>query len=129
MRRLLRRMWLPSEWGPPALNTATSWADLVTNFPRQSNRILSQLEQGDFGLHIHIPELGPTVNRLDRIATRIILAVLLAALILALAMLIPRLDLTWPWGLITWVVVVSFAVLSFLGMWLIFSILRSGGDF
>ena len=85
--------------------------------------------QGDFALHIHIPELGPTVNRLDRIATRIILAVLLAALILALAMLIPRLDLTWPWGLITWVVVVSFAVLSFLGMWLIFSILRSGGDF
>lgn len=128
MRRLLLRMWLPAEWGPSVLNTATSWGDLFVNFPRQTNRILGQLEHGDLGLQIHLPELGPTVNRLDRIATRIILAVLLAALIVALAMLIPTLNLTWPWGLITWVVVISFIVMSFLGIWLIFSLLRSGGE-
>lgn len=129
MRRLLLRMWLPTEWGPAVLNTATNWSDLLINLPRQSNRILGQLEQGDLELKIHLPELNPAVNRLDRIATRIILAVLLAALIVALAMLIPTLNLAWPWGLITWVVVISFIVMSFLGMWLIFSILRSGGEF
>jgi ubiquinone biosynthesis protein len=129
MRRLLWRMWLPTEWGPSVLNTATSWGDLLTNFPRQTNRILSQMEQGDLGLQIHVPELSPTINRLDRIATRIVLGVLLAAMIVALAMLIPVLDLTWPWSLITWIIVTSFMVMIFLGLWLVVSILRSGGDF
>ncbi len=128
MRRLLRRMWLPTEWGPAALNTATSWADLLSNFPRQTNRILGQMERGDLGLQIHVPELGPSINRLDRIATRIILAVLLAAMIIALAMLIPTVNLTWPWGLITWIIIVSFVVMIFLGLWLVISIFRSGGD-
>jgi ubiquinone biosynthesis protein len=128
MRRLLRRMWLPSEWGPSALNTATSWGDLLINFPRQTNRILGQMERGDLGLEIHVPELGPSINRLDRIATRIILAVLLAAMILGLAMLIPTLDLTWPWGLITWIIIITFMVMIFLGLWLVISIFRSGGD-
>jgi hypothetical protein len=66
---------------------------------------------------------------LDRIATRIILAVLLAALIVALAMLIPIIDLTWPWDLITWIIMVAFGVMCFLGLWLLISILRSGRDF
>jgi ubiquinone biosynthesis protein len=128
MRRLLRRMWLPSEWGPSALNSATSWGDLFMNFPRQTNRILGQMERGDLSLQIHVPELGPSINRLDRMATRIILAVLLAAMIIALAMLIPTLNLTWPWGLITWIIIASFVVMIFLGLWLVISILRSGGD-
>ena len=81
------------------------------------------------GLQIHVPELSPTINRLDRIATRIVLGVLLAAMIVALAMLIPVLDLTWPWSLITWIIVTSFMVMIFLGLWLVVSILRSGGDF
>jgi len=36
-------------------------------------------------------------------------------------------DLTWPWGLFTWIVVSVFLVMIFLGVWLILSILRSGG--
>ena len=86
------------------------------------------MERRGLVLQIHVTEPGPSINRLDRIATRIILAVLLAAMIIALAMLIPTVNLTWPWGLITWIIIVSFTVMIFLGLWLVISIFRSGGD-
>jgi hypothetical protein len=42
-------------------------------------------------------------------------------------MLMPSLNLTtWPWSLFTWIIVVSFAVMSVLALWLIVSILRAG---
>ena len=64
----------------------------------------------------------------EAVKSRAILAVLLAAMIIALAMLIPTLNLAWPWSLITWIIVASFVVMIILGLWLVISILRSGGD-
>ena len=46
-------------------------------------------------------------------------------MVVALALLIPLLDLTWPWSLITWVIIVGFLGMSFLGFRLIWSIWRS----
>lgn len=127
VRRFLVKMWMPASWGPSVLHSATGWADLINTLPRQGMRILGQVERGDLELQIGIPEFDRYINRLDKITTRIVLSVLLAAIIMALALLIPKLDLTWPWGLFTWVVVVTFFVMIFLGAWLVLSILRSGG--
>lgn len=127
VRHFIHRMWLPSEWGPPALRSVIDWGDLLAVFPRQTSRILTQVEQGDFGMQIHLTEIEQTTNRLDHITNRLILGILLAAFIIALAMLIPTLDLTWPWNLLTWLVVTEFATMSILGLWLVVSILRSGG--
>jgi len=38
----------------------------------------------------------------------------LAAMLVALAFLIPRVDLTWPWKLITWLILGGFVLLLFL---------------
>ena len=51
---------------------------------------------------------------------------LLAALLVALALLLPRLDYAWPWGLVTWIIVVGFFVLLFLAVRLAWSVFRSG---
>jgi ubiquinone biosynthesis protein len=127
VQRFMRRMILPSSWGPSVLRGATGWADLLSSFPRQTSRLLNQVEQGELGLKIHLPEIEQTTNRLDRIANRLVLSLLLAAFIVALALLIPTLNLTWPWTPITWIIIVAFVVMSFLGLWLMISIFRSGG--
>jgi ubiquinone biosynthesis protein len=125
--RFLRGMWKPSQWAPSVLRNLVSWYDLGISFPRQVNRVLSQAEQGEFGVRVQQPELRQSTNRLDLIANRLILGMLLSALIVALAMLMPSLNLTtWPWSLFTWIIVVSFAVMSVLALWLIVSILRAG---
>jgi ubiquinone biosynthesis protein len=125
--RFLRGMWKPNQWAPSLLRNLASWYDLGINFPRQVNRVLSQAEQGEFGVRVQQPEVRQSTNRLDLIANRLILGMLLSALIVALAMLMPSLTLTtWPWSLFTWIIVVSFAVMSVLALWLIVSILRAG---
>jgi cytochrome b len=49
-----------------------------------------------------------------------------AALLVALALLLPRLDYAWPWGLVTWIIVMGFFVLLFLAVRLAWSVFRSG---
>jgi ubiquinone biosynthesis protein len=127
VRRFMRRMLLPSEWGPGALRNVAAWNDLIGHLPGQAHRILNQLEHGELGLQLHISEIQRATGRLDRMANRLILSVLLAALIIALALLIPTLSLAWPWGLLTWVIILSFVVMTILALWLIWSIFRSGG--
>ncbi len=126
VQRFMRRMWLPTTWGPSVLRNLTAWSDMLTNLPYPVNRLLDQAEEGEVGIRFEVVHLDKTINRLDDIANRIIMGVLLSAFILALAMLIPTLNLTWPWNLLTWVVIVSFALMSILGLWLIWSIMRSG---
>jgi ubiquinone biosynthesis protein len=127
VRKFIMRMWLPSSWGPSLTHSATGWADLLNSLPRQTTRLLGQIERGDLELQIGIPDFDHYVNRLDKITTRIVLSVLMAAIIVALAQLIPGLNLTWPWNFFTWVVVATFSIMMLLGVWLIVSILRSGG--
>jgi len=124
--RLFRQNLSPSTWGPELLKRIVDWNDLVSGFPRHANRILDQLERGDLGVVVEIPELRETINEMDIIANRIIFAVIIAALIVALAFLIPRLDFSaWPWPLVTWVILITFLVLCAAGMWLLWSIFRS----
>jgi ubiquinone biosynthesis protein len=127
-QRFIRQMWLPSEWGPGILRNAVAWNDLFNRLPHQTLRILTQIEEGEFGLQLHLGELQQATNRLDRIANRVILSLLLAAFIVGLALLIPTLNLTWPWGLLTWIIIAGFVMTSILALWLIWSMFRSGGN-
>ena len=84
------------------------------------------MERGDLGVVVEVPELREAISEIDIIANRVIFAVIIAALIVALAFLIPRLDFsTWPWPLVTWVIIITFLVLFAAGMWLLWSIFRS----
>jgi len=73
-----------------------------------------------------LPQLESTINTIDRLINRIIFSVLVAAMVVALALLLPRLDYAWPWGLLTWIIVIGFFVLVFLAFRLAWSVWRSG---
>jgi ubiquinone biosynthesis protein len=124
--KLFRRMWLPSSWGPDVIRMALDWKDFATILPRKTSRILDQLERGQLTVQAELPQLEPTINMIDRLINRIIFSVLVAAMVVALALLLPRLDYAWPWGLLTWVIVLGFVVLVFLALRLAWSVLRSG---
>jgi len=125
MGRLFRQLWMPSTWGSSLLRMGTDWMDLAGSFPRQSTHILKQLEHGDLEIRIRIPELEEINRDLNRIVNRLIYSILVAAMTLALALLIPNLDLTWPWSLVTWVILLGFLGISYLGLRLMWSIWRS----
>jgi ubiquinone biosynthesis protein len=123
--RVFRQLVSPNTWLPSLVRMGTDWGDFVTSFPRQSTRILEQVERGDLNVQIQVPDLRELTDRLDRIVNRIIYGVLIAAIAVALALLLPNLDLTWPWGLITWIILLTFVVVSILGLQLVWSIFRS----
>ena len=126
VRRFVLRLWLPTEWGPSVIRGATDWADLLLTFPRESQILLRQATRGTFSANLHLPDLKDTTDRLDRIANRLIITILVAAILLGSAILIPNADLTWPWGIVTWVLVGAFLVSLFLSIWLMWNIWRSG---
>lgn len=124
-RRFQTRLWQPEEWGPTALRSTIDWATLLSRLPRQTAQLLEQAERGQAGLQIYLPDLPDAVGHLDRIANRLALSILMAAFVMALALLIPILNLTWPWGWLTWTVIAAFAIAVFLAVWLLWSMWRA----
>jgi ubiquinone biosynthesis protein len=124
--KLFRQFWNPSRFGQNLIRMGADWGDFIVTFPQQSSRILDQLERGDFEVRIDVPELERTTNRMDVIVNRLIYSVLISAIMVALALLIPQLNFAWPWKLITWIIVIGFVTLIFLGLSLLWSIFRSG---
>lgn len=124
--RTFRQLWLPSSWTPAVMRTAMDWKDLVTLLPRDALRLVDQLNRGDLTVQAKLPQLEPILNTVDRILNRLVDAIVIAAILIGLAFLVPRLDFTWPWRLLTWIIVGGVLFLAFLGARLIWSSLRSG---
>ncbi len=125
VRRFLLKLASPQFWGPDILRAAGGWADLVSTFPRRTTRILDQIERGALKMEVEVPTIMSASKQMNQAANRIILAILIGTLTVALALLIPSLDVTWPWNLPTWLIVVGFVMMVGLSLWLIWSILRS----
>jgi ubiquinone biosynthesis protein len=125
VRSLQRRLLQPSIWGPPLLRGVFDWVDLATDFPGQASGILNQLEEGRIELRLKTPDLEDATSLRHKISSRLTLSILLAALMIALALLMPTLDLTKPWTLLTWLVVLGFGASIVFGLWLTLSILGS----
>lgn len=123
--RIFRQLWLPTAWGPALGRLAMDWKDLVGVLPRQTTRLLDQLERGDFTVKAELPQLEPTFQQIDRLVSRIIYALLVAAMLVSLAFLLPRLDFTWPWRLMTWIIVAGFLLLLFMAARLAWLTIRS----
>jgi ubiquinone biosynthesis protein len=126
VKRYRRRMWLPTEWGPSVLRGAMDMGDLMLRLPKQTTRLMEQAEQGNLEAQIRMPDMLQATDRLDRIANRLALSMLTAAFTVAIAWVIPSLELAWPWEWLTWFVLAGFMGVSFLGIWLMWSIWRSG---
>jgi len=99
---------------------------LVLTLPRRLSHLLDDLGAGDLSASLHLPEIPALMIRLDRIANRLSISILLAALItnrlsisillaaliMGLATLVPAFNLTEQVNLATILVITSFAVVS-----------------
>ena len=126
VRRFLIQLALPTSWGPDALRGLGSWAGFISDLPNQTGRLLSRVERGQLEIRIQDPATDNLTRQLNRVANRVIQAILLGSLTIGLSLLLPNLDLTWPWGLATWIAVLGFAAVIVLTLWLLWSIWRSG---
>ncbi|MEA3341701.1 MAG: AarF/UbiB family protein, partial [Chloroflexota bacterium] len=126
VQRFMWRQFSPRILGEKVLRGSQEWGDLVLTLPRRLSHLLDDLGTGDLSASLHLPEIPALMIRLDRIGNRLSISILLAALIMGLATLVPAFNLTKQVNLATILVITSFAVVSLLSLWLIFSIWRSG---
>lgn len=126
VRRFVWQIASPRAWGPVLLKGAGDWAELLGMIPRIGSQLLTRAERGELEITLSHKELGQALTRMDRLANRLSLSVLLAAFIVGLAWLISAFNLAQQWGLAMILVVLGFVGASFLALWLIFSIWRSG---
>jgi len=125
VRKFLWQTVSPQTWGRRLLKTSGDWGELLTDLPRRVPRLIDQLEEGDLQFTLRLREIEPLLARLDRVGNRLAISVLLAAFIVSLALLMPSL-LGGRQGWIFWLIVLGFVAVSVLGLWLLFSIWRSG---
>ncbi len=98
------------------------WADLLNMLPKSGQRFLRQAEAGEL-FQITIKDADSIIKRLDRMATRLTLALLTAALIIGLALLLPMTPAGSFWQ---WLLTAGFVIAAILGGWLLISIWRGG---
>jgi ubiquinone biosynthesis protein len=125
VRRFMRDIASPRTWGPSLLKGTGEWIELLGQIPRISSQILTRVERGEVEVTIEHKGLSEALGRIDQLANRLSLSMLLAALIVGLALLVPVFNPGDRWNLATVVVIVGFVGVSLLGLWLVFSIWRS----
>jgi len=125
VRRFVWQMVSPRLWGRRFLKGLGDWGELFTTLPRRAPRILDRLEQGGLEFTMSLKETDRAIGRLDRIANRLTISILIAALIVSLALLMPLVAAEGQ-GFAFWLLVIGFVVAALLGLMLLISIWRAG---
>lgn len=122
--RLVLREYSPLRWIRGLGRAGLDFARMGAEMPQQLRRIVSAAEDGNFQIGMHPEGFDRIINRLERIANRIVLGVIAAAFINGLAVLVSvyRPPGWERWG---WVVFAfGFLCALLLGIYLALSILR-----
>jgi ubiquinone biosynthesis protein len=123
-RQLVLRQYSPFRWVRSFGRASLEFAKLGVEVPQQLRRIVSAAEDGNLQIGMRPEGFDPVIDRLERIANRIVLGVMAAAFINGLAILSsvyrPPGWERWAW------VVFAFGFLSalVLGIYLALTILR-----
>jgi ubiquinone biosynthesis protein len=126
VQRFVVRMALPQSWAPDVFRQAAGWVTLMSLFPRQATRVLGRLEGSDLDLRVQMPEMRQATRESSSSTNRIVMAIVVGGMVIALALLLPSLHLeSWPWDVVTWLIVIGFGFVFVVAFWLIVSILRS----
>lgn len=88
--------------GERLLQAGRSWLEALADFPEEASRFLRVLGEGDWQVGVEMRNWQRPMRRLERMANRLVLSILMAGLTLALALLLTALlPAGSPWG---WVV-------------------------
>lgn len=123
VRRIVLEMRLPWVWGPTFMNDLEALGLAMKDLPNIGESVLRGLQRGQLPFSLSVGANRQTLDSLDRMSTRISLSVLVAAFILGLALLFP---LATANRIALVLVVLGFLAALSLGVWLVFSIIRTG---
>jgi ubiquinone biosynthesis protein len=124
-RGMMVRHFSPLGWGRTVGQAGIDLARLGIELPQQVRRLLSSLQRGDVEIAIRPTGLESTLRRAERIANRLVLGIVASAFVVALAVLLSAYHLRSDpqTGAI---LLVGFVLASVLGVYVAWSILRSG---
>ena len=124
--RLILQQLAPPRLARRLSQASMDVARLGVELPQQMRRILGDLERGDLAVRVRPEDVEPLMRRFEQLANRIVLGILAAAFIAGLAVL---LAIYHPPGIEQWAGVLfamGFVAATVLGVYLAWSILRSG---
>jgi ubiquinone biosynthesis protein len=125
-QRLLLRQYSPLQWARRVGPIGLEAAQLGMELPEQLRRIIAALEHGTLEIGARPVGIEPLVQRLERLAHRIVVGVITAAFIVGLAILM-AVDHPLGWPQLAGVVfVLGIVIAAGLGASLAWGILRSG---
>ncbi|MCE8422545.1 MAG: hypothetical protein J5U16_01265 [Candidatus Methanoperedens sp.] len=108
-----------------AEKTLWDFAHLVTNFPKKINHILSKAEKGMLKLELEHKGLEMLVEELDIMSNRLSFSMIIAALIVGSSLIIQTRMSPSLFG-VPFLGIFGFLMAGFLGLGLLYSIIRSG---
>lgn len=124
--RLVLRQYSPFKWMRSFGRASLALAKLGTEMPQHLRRIVTAAENGNLQIGMRPEGFDPVIDRLERIANRIVLGVIAAAFINGLAVLAsvyrPPGWERWGWAVFTF----GFVCALLLGVYLAWNILRPG---
>jgi len=124
-RGMMVRHFSPLGWGRAVGQAGIDLARLGIELPQQLRRLLSSLERGDTEFAVRPSGFDPILRRAERTANRVVLGILASAFVIALAVLLSAYHVRSD-PQIGVVLVVGFILASVLGIYVAWSILRSG---
>lgn len=126
--QLMLRLFSPRRLAKKLGQAGIDAARLGIEIPQQLRQILTEIQRGGFEVGMAPGSFEPLITRLERLANRIVLGVIAAAFIVGLAVL---LSVYRPPGWERWagtMFALGFFFAVLLGVYLAWSILRSGGS-
>jgi ubiquinone biosynthesis protein len=124
-RGMMVRHFSPLGWGRAVGQAGIDLARLGVELPQQLRRLLSSLERGDLEVAARPTGLEPILRRVERIANRVVLGILAAAFIVALSVLLYAYRVRND-AQVGAVLIIGFLIAIGLGIYMTWSILRSG---
>lgn len=125
-RHLALRRYSPLVWGRRLSAAGIDAMSLSMDLPLRMRRILTDLERGTFEVGMRPTGVDPLLDRLERIANRVVLGLIAAAFINGLAVLM---SVYHPQGSDRWLGIffaVGLTLAGTLGVYLTWSVIRSG---
>jgi ubiquinone biosynthesis protein len=125
-QQLMLRQYSPLLWARRLGGVSLDTARLAVELPQHLRRLLGELERGDLEVGMRPVGIEPLLRRFEQLTNRLILGILAAAFVNGLAVLM---SVYHPAGWDQWAGVafaIGFVVAGGLGVYLAWSILRSG---
>ena len=124
-RGMMVRHFSPLGWAPSFGQAAIDYARLAVELPQLLRRLLGSLQRGDLELAVRPTGFQAMFRRAERITNRIVLGMLASAFVIALAVLLSAYHVRSD-PQIGAILIVGFVLASILGVYVAWSILRSG---